>query len=87
MSEEIIKDSGMRVIVKEEGEGKANKDRSLFKIRYVYRGGRPKTNTREFIIATAKFINKYTPNIKRKNQKLRATIPPHYLHYVYTNKQ
>ena len=29
-------------------EGKSNKDRSLFKIRYVYRGGRPKTNTREF---------------------------------------
>ena len=29
-------------------EGKSNKDRSLFKIRYVYRGGSPKTNTREF---------------------------------------
>tara|TARA_R110002012_G_scaffold62994_4_gene165870 strand:- start:2962 stop:4794 length:1833 start_codon:yes stop_codon:yes gene_type:complete len=29
-------------------KGKSNKDKSLFKIRYVYRGGSPKTNTREF---------------------------------------
>ena len=29
-------------------EGKSNKDKALFKIRYVYRGGTPKDNTREF---------------------------------------
>ena len=51
--------------------GKSNKDRSLFKIRYVYRGGAPKETTRDF--CRHMMNNEYTSLFTREDITTMST--------------
>jgi len=55
-------------------EGKSNKDRSLFKIRYVYRGGAVKANTRDF--CKHMIQNEYTSLFSREDITAMKTANP-----------
>ncbi|QDP68065.1 MAG: putative portal protein [Prokaryotic dsDNA virus sp.] len=57
-------------------EGKSNKDRSLFKIRYVYRGGAPKETTRDF--CRHMMNNEYTSLFTREDITAMSTANPEF---------
>jgi len=56
--------------------GKSNKDKSLFKIRYVYRGGAPKETTRDF--CRHMMNNEYTSLFTREDITAMTTANPEF---------
>jgi hypothetical protein len=59
--------------------GKSNKDKSLFKIRYVYRGGAPKETTRDF--CRHMMNNEYTSLFTREDITAMTTANPEFGSY------
>jgi len=65
--------------------GKSNKDKSLFKIRYVYRGGAPKETTRDF--CRHMMNNEYTSLFTREDITAMTTANPEFgLYNVFRYK-